>query len=254
MDLIDYEEDDRPEVDDATEVEWEGSLEDKPEIEQTLYKLQEAWYKEKDDKQKINIWTKMYSFVQTYARSMVLQKLKHKKFLSPDIIDDYTSDSSLRFMSQYLHRRNFKCGTSFGKMINYKVLEAVYGKKEEDKTLSLILDTDSSELDLLSIADKADIKPILSQDYDHFEDMFKNTFEDVVEEVLHELDEELEQVCGGDIIKMKCRFYINLIFKKPKNRHIKSQFIKMCCSNKKEIDMVNLIELELLDRLKRASN
>ena len=251
MDLIDYEEDDRPEVEDATEVEWEGSLEDKPEIEQTLYKLQDAWYNEKiNDKKKMAIWTEMFGYVQTYARSMVLQKLKNKKFLSPDIIDDYTSDSSLRFMSQYLYRRNFKCGTSFGKMINYKVLEAVYGEKEEDKTLSLILDSDSSELDLLNIADKADIKPILSQKYDDFEDIFKSTFYDTVCEVLRELDEEIKD----DIIKMKCRFYINLIFKKPKNRHIKSQFIKMCCNNKKEIDMVNLIEIELLERLKNATN
>lgn len=250
MDTIDYEFDDRPEVDDATEVEWEGSLEDKPEIEQTLYKLQAAWYDEKDDKKKVEIWTKMFATVQIYARSMVLQKLKNKKFLSPDIIDDYTSDSSLRFMSQYLYRRNFKCGTSFGKMINYKVLEAVYGEKEEDKVLSLVLDTDSSELDLLSIQEKADIKPILSNYEDSFESMFKQTFYEVVEDVLHEMDEELRD----DVIKMKCRFYINLLFKKPKNRHIKSQFIKLCCTNKKEIDMVNLIELELLERLKHVIN
>ena len=244
MDIIDYEFDDRPEVEDATEVEWEGSLEDKPEIEQTLYKLQASWYNEKDDKKKVEIWTKMFALVQTYARSMVLQKLKNKKFLSPDIIDDYTSDASLRFMSQYLYRRNFKCGTSFGKMINYKVLEAVYGEKEEDQVLSLVFDSDSSELDLLSI------QPILSNYEDSFENMFKQTFYEVVEDVLHEMDEELH----SDIIKMKCRFYINLLFKRPKNRHIKSQFIKLCCTNKKEIDMVNLIELELFDRLKRATN
>lgn len=250
MDIIDYEFDDRPEVEDATEVEWEGSLEDKPEIEQTLYKLQASWYNEKDDKKKVEIWTKMFALVQTYARSMVLQKLKNKKFLSPDIIDDYTSDASLRFMSQYLYRRNFKCGTSFGKMINYKVLEAVYGEKEEDQVLSLVFDSDSSELDLLSIQEKAEIKPILSNYEDSFENMFKQTFYEVVEDVLHEMDEELH----SDIIKMKCRFYINLLFKRPKNRHIKSQFIKLCCTNKKEIDMVNLIELELFDRLKHATN
>ena len=43
MDVIDYEVDDRPEVEDATLTEWEGKLEDKPEIEQTLYKLQDSW-------------------------------------------------------------------------------------------------------------------------------------------------------------------------------------------------------------------
>jgi hypothetical protein len=90
MDLIDYDYDDRPEVEDATEIEWYGSLEDKPPIEQTLYKLQEQWYNEEDDKEKVKIWTEMFKNVQIYARSMVLQKLKNKKFLSPDAVDDYT--------------------------------------------------------------------------------------------------------------------------------------------------------------------
>lgn len=251
MDVIDYEVDDRPEVEDATLTEWEGKLEDKPEIEQTLYKLQDSWYKEKDDKEKVKIWTKMFEYVQVYARSMVLQKLKNKKFLSPDVIMDYTSDASLRFMSQYLYRRNFKCGTSFGKMINYKVLEAVYGSKDEEKVLSLVLDNGDTEMDLLNLAEKTEIKPVLSPNYDDYENLFKDSFVDIINNILDELDQEMQ---NNDIIKIKCRFYVNLILKKPKNRHVKSQFIKSCCNNKKEIDMINLIELELFNRLKKALN
>jgi len=248
MDLIDYDYDDRPEVEDATEIEWYGSLEDKPPIEQTLYKLQEQWYEEKDDKEKVKIWTEMFKNVQIYARSMVLQKLKNKKFLSPDVVDDYTSDASLRFMSQYLYRRNFKCGTSFGKMINYKVLEAVYGEKEEEQTYSLYLDSnsDDTEFDLLSISQKADIKPLFSSEVDELEKLFENTYDDVIDGILEEAFAEID----SDIIKMKIMFYLNLLLKKPKNRHIKSQFIKMCCTSKKEIDVINLFELELANRLR----
>ena len=249
MDLIDYDYDDRPEVEDATEIEWYGSLEDKPPIEQTLYKLQEQWYNEEDDKEKVKIWTEMFKNVQIYARSMVLQKLKNKKFLSPDIVDDYTSDASLRFMSQYLYRRNFKCGTSFGKMINYKVLEAVYGEKEEEQTYSLYLDSnsDDTEFDLLSISQKADIKPLFSSEVDELEKLFENTYDDVIDRILEEAFAEID----SDIIKMKIMFYLNLLLKKPKNRHIKSQFIKMCCTSKKEIDVINLFELELANRLRK---
>lgn len=249
MDLIDYDYDDRPEVEDATEIEWYGSLEDKPPIEQTLYKLQEQWYNEEDDKEKVKIWTEMFKNVQIYARSMVLQKLKNKKFLSPDVVDDYTSDASLRFMSQYLYRRNFKCGTSFGKMINYKVLEAVYGEKEEELTYSLYLDSnsDDTEFDLLSISQKADIKPLFSSEVDELEKLFENTYDDVIDRILEEAFAEID----SDIIKMKIMFYLNLLLKKPKNRHIKSQFIKMCCTSKKEIDVINLFELELANRLRK---
>lgn len=249
MDLIDYDYDDRPEVEDATEIEWYGSLEDKPPIEQTLYKLQEQWYNEEDDKEKVKIWTEMFKNVQIYARSMVLQKLKNKKFLSPDVVDDYTSDASLRFMSQYLYRRNFKCGTSFGKMINYKVLEAVYGEKEEEQTYSLYLDSnsDDTEFDLLSISQKADIKPLFSSEVDELEKLFENTYDDVIDRILEEAFAEID----SDIIKMKIMFYLNLLLKKPKNRHIKSQFIKMCCNSKKEIDVINLFELELANRLRK---
>lgn len=249
MDLIDYDYDDRPEVEDATEIEWYGSLEDKPPIEQTLYKLQEQWYNEEDDKEKVKIWTEMFKNVQIYARSMVLQKLKNKKFLSPDVVDEYTSDASLRFMSQYLYRRNFKCGTSFGKMINYKVLEAVYGEKEEEQTYSLYLDSnsDDTEFDLLSISQKADIKPLFSSEVDELEKLFENTYDDVIDGILEEAFAEID----SDIIKMKIMFYLNLLLKKPKNRHIKSQFIKMCCTSKKEIDVINLFELELANRLRK---
>jgi hypothetical protein len=250
MDLIDYDYDDRPEVEDATEIEWYGSLEDKPPIEQTLYKLQEQWYEEKDDKEKVKIWTEMFKNVQIYARSMVLQKLKNKKFLSPDVVDDYASDASLRFMSQYLYRRNFKCGTSFGKMINYKVLEAVYGEKEEEQTYSLYLDSnsDDTEFDLLSISQKADIKPLFSSEVDELEKLFENTYDDIIDGILEEAFAEVD----SDIIKMKIMFYLNLLLKKPKNRHIKSQFIKMCCTSKKEIDVINLFELELANRLRKS--
>lgn len=249
MDLIDYDYDDRPEVEDATEIEWYGSLEDKPPIEQTLYKLQEQWYNEEDDKEKVKIWTEMFKNVQIYARSMILQKLKNKKFLSPDVVDDYTSDASLRFMSQYLYRRNFKCGTSFGKMINYKVLEAVYGEKEEEQIYSLYLDSnsDDTEFDLLSISQKADIKPLFSSEVDELEKLFENTYDDVIDRILEEAFAEID----SDIIKMKIMFYLNLLLKKPKNRHIKSQFIKMCCTSKKEIDVINLFELELANRLRK---
>lgn len=249
MDQIDYTIDDRPVVEDATLIEWEGELKDKPEIEQKLYHLQEAWYnKDSTDEQKRAIWMEMFGHVQLYARSMVLQKMKNKKFLSPDIIDDYASESSLRFMSQYLYRRNFKCGTSFGKMINYKVLEAVYGNKEDDKTVSLSQESDDTEIDLLNLSQKVGMSQFLTQEAEDPSDMLmKETFEDLVDEVFRELDSEIDD----SIIKLKCRMFINLVFKKPKNRHVKAQFIKKCCHTKKEIDVINLLELEFKERLKK---
>jgi hypothetical protein len=249
MDVIDYDYDDRPQVEDATLMEWEGELKDKPEIEQRLYKLQADWYSSTDDAVRQAAWIEMFNSVQLYARSMVLQKMKNKKFLSPDIIDDYATESALRFMSQYLYRRNFKCGTSFGKMINYKVLEAVYGNKEDDKTVSLNQETDdSSDLDLLSMSEKIGISQFMSKSEEDPSMMAtKASFEDLVDEVFRELDLEIDD----DLIRLKSRMFMNLVFKKPKNRHVKSQFIKNCCFSKKEIDVINLLELEVKTRLKK---
>lgn len=246
MDLINYEEDLRPVVADATLVEWDGSLEDKPLIEQSLYKKQQRWYDPKTtDSDKRNIWSEMFLEVKTYARSMVLQKLKNKKFLSPDEVDGHANNAALKFMSQYLYRVNFKCGTSFGKMINYKVLETVYGEVEDDKTLSLIMDGgDNGDLDLLSIQQRAEITPLWGQAIYDTEEEMNNTIRGIINGLFEEFDSEVD----SDLLRLKMRMYFNLLLKKPKNRHIKDQFIKQNCLNKKEIDALNLIELELYKR------
>lgn len=250
MDVIDYDKDDRVALT-LDESVFYGKIEDKPEMEQRLFKEQKDFYNAKTEEERLQVWREMFSNIQIYARSMVLQKLKNKTFLEPEEVDAKATSAALNFMEQYLTRVNFHVGASFGSMINFKVLEAVYGSAKDDKVASLnVSDSDDESLDLLSMQKKADISLLWENDYDDPEDFVENSsVDDIVNEFLQEADSEIK----SDALKLKCRFFLLLLIKKPRNYHIKDTFIKMNCKSKKEIDLMHLIEMHLYDRLKLIS-
>ena len=249
MDVIDYNLDLRPVVADATKVDWYGDIKDKPLIEQELFRKQTEWYESKDDKKRLEVWQSMFSDVCIYARSMVLQKLKNKKFLTPDVVDGHANNAALKFMSQYLYRKNFKCGTSFGKMINFKVVEAVYGNIKDDKNYSLNMESDNSDnFDLLSASKTMQISLLWGREYDDVEETLFANESDNQMNIIYDFLNEIDDVVKDDLIRLKVRMYLNILLKKPKNRHIKDQFIKHNCNNKREIDVINLVELNLYKR------
>lgn len=108
----------------------------KPETEIILEGLQEQYFlKNRDEK----IYQQMFEIIIPYARSLVLKTTKNRIFLSPDIVDDAALDAAIKFMSQYKEKPDFKIAYSFGGILRYKVLEALYGddKIQDDLTLSL---------------------------------------------------------------------------------------------------------------------
>src|SRR5574344_158756 len=249
MDIVDYDEDLRPSAKSTEGVNKYGEMKDKPGIEQQLFALQDVYLNpDTDDDEKRETWIKMFSLIKVYARSYVLHKLKNKKFLDPDTVEGHANQAATNFMSQYLNRQGFNCAASFGKMLNYKVIETVYGKKDDDHVLSLQVENNSGdEYDFISMQKKVEAESLWGNDYEDTEETAMNsmtTMEEYIDEILDEFDSEVP----SQLFRLKLRMYFLLILKKPKNRHIKEQFIRYNCMSKREIDLLQLFELELHNR------
>jgi hypothetical protein len=70
-----------------------------------------------------------------------------------------------------------------------------------------------------------------------------------ITKVVNELFGEFDSQIKDEKIKLKLRFYIFILLKRPRNKHIFPTFFKYQC-NKKELDLIQLFELELFTRLK----
>lgn len=249
MDVIDYDDDLRVKIDSLDDTQFYGKIEDKPEIEQDLFRYQKEYYDAQTESERLDVWKKMFATVQVYARSMVLQKLKNKTFLPPDEVQEKAATAALSFMSQYLNRLNFHVGASFGSMINFKVLEAVYSDAKDDSLVSLNIEEDDKDVSLLSMSKKLGINFLWGESYNDVED----TVVESVYEFINEFENEIDSELTSDEMKLKYRMYLLLLIKKPKNYHIKDAFIKFVCTSKKDIDLMNLIEMELYKRYTNVS-
>lgn len=248
MDIVDYDDDERPKLPDIENDVFYGNVEDKPPMEQHLFKCQDDFYKAQTDEERLKVWKDMFSSVQIYARSMVLQKMKNKTFLPPEEIDGKATTAAINFMSQYFNRLNFHVGASFGSMINFKVLEAVYGLEKEDQVASINLTEDEKSFDILAMSKKANVTFMWLPNID---DVEEQTFS--LEDLLYDFLDEIDEVVDDDLMKLKYRMYFLIVLKKPKNYHVKDTFIKMNCTSKKEVDLLNLVELNLHKRFSSMS-
>jgi hypothetical protein len=96
----------------------------RPETEEKLFGLQEDYLKNRN----VHVYQKIFSEILPYARSLVLKKTKGKIYLPPETVDSAALEATVKFMSQY-EKEDFKVDKSFAGMLNYKVLESMYGPK-----------------------------------------------------------------------------------------------------------------------------
>jgi hypothetical protein len=188
----------------------------------------------------------MFVLVQKYSRSLILKKNKGKKYIEPDEIDDQATQTALAFMSQYIYRPGFHCGASFAGMINPKVLETLYKYNREDHNMSLSAVLGDSNLELEDMQAKA-----FTAIYDN-EISTPGSFLDHtnIKEVIDELFKETDHEVKSELQRFKIRAYLQILLRKPKNKHSRPTFLRYMC-NKTELDLVNLFELELYQRLNK---
>jgi len=96
----------------------------KPETEIRLFKLQEEYLKTRN----IEAYQNIFSELLPYARSLILKKTKGKIYLLPELVDSEALEATIKFMSQY-ERPEFRIDKSFAGILNYKILESMYGPK-----------------------------------------------------------------------------------------------------------------------------
>jgi hypothetical protein len=246
MDIINYEETEhRPFRFSDEGIVWYGDINNRPEIEQQLQNLQTQFYKTDNKDQKQKIWSEMFVLVQKYSKSLVLKKNKGNKYVDPEEIEDRATQTALAFMSQYIYRPGFHCGASFAGMINPKVLETLYKYNKEDHNFSLNSLLGDTNLELEDIQERANFKPL----YDNIIGepgafLYKTDLKEVVRDLLKEIDSEII----SEAKRFKIRMFLQILLRKSKNKHSRPTFQKYIC-DKKDLDLINLFEMELRDRL-----
>lgn len=180
-------------------------------------------------------------------RSLILQRIKGKNFVEPEIIDEQTTSATLAFMSQYLTRPEFEVGASFAGMMKWKIIEVLYkGKNPKSnggEPISLQYEINDDGKSTLE-----DLIPANDVVYSPEENALKRCPYDIIEEILNELDETLD--CKNSFyIKTIVRLYILLCLRHPKNRHAKKMFLDKWSKEYKIERLINYVILELRNRL-----
>jgi hypothetical protein len=251
MDIITYENEKEDIVFSDLGAEWTGKLEDKPEMEQTLFRLQEKFYNpESTPEEKDQAWSDMLGNCQAYSKSLILKRIKGHKFVDPDVIWDKATHTALQFMSQYKNRPGFHVGASFAGMINWKVMEALYKDWPEDSHLSLsrIIGQDGNDLE--SMQERIHFENVFGMDYGTPEgSISKLVLDNTITEILQELDSGYEY---DKRIMIIVRVFLSIILKKPRNKHVKSCFLKKYANDYKTKKVLDLFLLEFHKRLFEA--
>ncbi len=196
------------------------NVESRPPTEQELFDLQTKYLKTRDN----GIWKEMFELCNTYARSLVLKKITGKKFLTPDEVNDASTNATIAFMSQYKENKDFAIFGSFAGLLKWKVLEALFKDYKEDDHSSfedVVSSTHTLEDHMFSIG------------YDNF--MCPNemtSMEEKIEEseVLSEVEIFLKGLKHDKNLSKKdylmVHFYFLMLLRDAKNKYICQSFIK----------------------------
>jgi hypothetical protein len=225
----------------------DDKMEDKPETERKLFEYQEEYLRTR----KTETWKKMFHLCYDYARSLVLKRLKGKVYIDPEEVDDYSITSTLAFMRQYLIKPYFRVGASFAGMIKWKVIESMYRYQKEDhnESLNAVLDSNTTDKtsELQDNLEKIGFTPMQGSYSRKPDDLLSDIdLKDIVDEVINEmLEMNLDEYTTLIIL-----FRLVIIFKKPKNRHIKINFQDRWERDFKVYSICELSEKEIKARFK----
>jgi hypothetical protein len=228
---------------------WYGSLESKPEIEQILHRLQSEYYDAKSESRKKAIFSEMFGWINRYAKSLFLKKVKGGDYVEPDIVEDKAIHAALAFMSQYINRPGFRVGASFGGMLEFKVREAKFKEYADEHNLSLnafVGDEGDSELE--DIQERAGFKDVFRPNRGLVEDdLFKTSLNDAIDTTLEDFD---IGVVGDPKFSIAGRMWLAILLRKPRNKHGKGQFLRIWGAEPKMKRTLQLLELTLYQRLR----
>ena len=190
----------------------------------------------------------VFLVMRMYARSITLQMIKSKGLvLPPERVDEVCTDATLAILKQY-QKVGWKIEASFAGALRWKVIESLYGPKNEESHYSLNTtfsdDTDSKEmLDLVSSSSL----PWSNDSYcDDPEETTFNQYSAVVEEVNRLLDEAYEILDYRLYVRFLPWLLLNI--RKTRARNVMQTFTS-CFLTSREESAFELLLLELRNRL-----
>ena len=219
-----------------------GDMSEKPDTEIRCFELQEEYLRTRDHR----VWIKLFQEMFPYVRSLILKKKKAEeraKWEESDDISSKASTATYLFMCQYLRKPTFEVGASFAGMVNGKILEVLYGGAHDfDISLNTTINDDGDEIiDIFQLEDTDD-------DIYNPEDQVIEKIKPI--DIINQVFEEADEISNYDLrMSLLLRCYVLVYFRKPKNRHAKKTFFKLC-KNQKEEDFLERTLLEVYNRLK----
>ena len=183
-----------------------------------------------------------------YARSITLQMIKSKGLvLPPERVDEVCTDATLAILKQY-QKVGWKIEASFAGALRWKVIESLYGPKNEESHYSLNTtfsdDTDSKEM--LDLVSSSSLPWSNDSHCDDPEETTFNQYSAVVEEVNRLLDEAYEILDYRLYVRFLPWLLLNI--RKTRARNVMQTFTS-CFLTSREESAFELLLLELRNRL-----
>lgn len=183
-----------------------------------------------------------------YARSIALQMIKSKGIvLPPERVDEICTDATLAIFKQY-NKIGWKIEASFAGALKWKVVEALYGPKNEESHYSLnsTFTEDSNSKEMLELVSASSL-PWSNETYcDDPEESTFSHYNAATEEVDRLINEAYEILDYRLYVRFLPWLLLNL--RRAKARNILAMFTS-CFLTSKEESVFELLLLELRNRL-----
>lgn len=218
----------------------------KPLTEIKLGELQEQYLATRDEK----VWQEMFSIMIQYARSLVLKATKGKVFLDPDHVIGVATDAAIKIMRRYHDDPDFLIDRSFGGLLRWKVVESLYGDRQEESHLSLNHIVSEEGGHVTELGDlQASIGFHTSTNVDSDEPILDGILLQEMYTVVREVLDEFDLAVDNYRLSLLARLFVLLSIRKSKIRHSVNIFKRHIHLRPKEEEAIDLLMLEIRNRL-----
>ena len=218
----------------------------KPVTEIKLTELQEQYLATRDEK----VWQEMFDIMIQYARSLVLKATRGKVYLEPDHVMGVATDAAIKIMRRYQDDADFIIDRSFGGLLRWKVVESLYGDRQEESHLSLnhIVSEENGQVTELGDLQTSIGFSTMTRDVSEeniLDGLLAKNMYTVVRDVLEEFDTAVDSYR----LSLIARIFILLLVRKSKIRHSLNIFRRNIQMRPKEEEALDLLLLEIRNRL-----
>ena len=190
-----------------------------------------------------------FFLLKNYARSITLKKIKSKQiFLPPERVDEIATEATILMLNQY-KKPGWRVDASFHGVLQWKVVEAMYGDASEDITTSLnLVIGDNANQEVADIFKKLGaVPPWLDENPENDPaNLFMRDIDVSYDEIQTVLQEASEVLPYHMILLFHA--YLLLRLRRPKTRLTFPSFKKYFLDSKTE-DIFDLLMLEIRNRI-----